>query len=191
MAACWSRYVLTSQFCRVQYLYPIPTLQTALKPYINTATNVSLGPMQAQANFYYRFCPERYAFPTQRFFGETERLYGVLEARLANRDYIAGPGPGKYSIADIAVWPFINSSTVTGIDLGKFPNVYVWWERIEERPAVRSGMMVPSGIEFPYGYKAALQRAKDDPQGTEQSERILKEALERAQKEFGYVYQSP
>jgi glutathione S-transferase len=147
--------------------------------------------MQAQANFYYRFCPERHAFPTQRFFGETERLYGVLDARLANRDYIAGPGRGKYSIADIAVWPFINSSIVTGINLGKFPSVYGWWKRTEERPAVRRGMKVPSGQEFPYGYKTALQRAKDDPHSTEERERPLKEALERAQKEFGYVYQSP
>ncbi|KEF56863.1 uncharacterized protein A1O9_07053 [Exophiala aquamarina CBS 119918] len=153
--------------------------------------HAGLGPMQAQANFYYRFCPERHAFPTQRFFGETERLYGVLEARLANRDYIAGPGRGSYSIVDIAVWPFINSSPATGIDLEKFPHIYGWWERIEERPAVKSGMMVPSGREFPYGYRAVQQRVKEDPQGAEQSEGQLRDALVRAQQQVNYVYQSP
>lgn len=149
------------------------------------------GPMQAQANFYYRFCPERYAFPTQRFFGETERLFGVLDARLSQRDYIAGPGRGRYSIADIACWPFVNSCFVTGIDLQKFPNVFTWWERIDERPAVKSGMRVPSGQEFPYGYRVVTKWAKDDPQGVEESEGPLKEALTRAQRDYNYVYQSP
>lgn len=171
---------------------PSVLLQIVLKASAdNQPTDFFIGPMQAQANFYYRFCPGRHAFPTQRFFGETERLFGVLETRLANRDYIAGPGRGKYSIADIAVWPFINSSPVTGIGLEKFSNLYEWWERIEQRPAVKSGMMVPSGQEFPYGYKAVLQRAKDDPQGTNQTERPLKDALIRAQQEFKYVYRSP
>jgi len=147
--------------------------------------------MQAQANFYYRFCPERHPYPTQRFFGETERLFGVLEARLTNREYIAGPWRGKYSIADIAVWPFINSSSVTGIDLAKFPSILKWWERIEQRPAVMSGMMVPTGQEFPYGYKTVLERAAEDPQGTDQSERPLRDALVMAQQEFEYVYRSP
>ena len=153
--------------------------------------HAGLGPMQAQANFYYRFCPDRHAFPTQRFYGETERLYGVLDARLAERDYIAGPARGMYSIADIAVWPFINASFVTGISLEKFPNVHKWWERIDGRPAVKKGMMVPSGQEFPFGYRKMLKMKEEDPQGIEQSERPLREALEKAQRDFGYVYQSP
>lgn len=89
--------------------------------------------MQTQANVYYRFNPERYAFPTQRFVGETERHYGVLETRLANRDYIAGNGRGKYSIADIALWPFVDAIGVAGIDLERFPNVWSWWKRVGER----------------------------------------------------------
>jgi glutathione S-transferase len=147
--------------------------------------------MQAEATFFYRFCEERYAFPTQRSFGETERLYGVLDTRLANRDYLAGPGRGKYSIADIAAWHLINASAVTGIELEKFSNVYRWWDRIDERPVVQKGLMVPTGQEFPYGYKAILKKTKEDPQGTEQSERPSKEALEKAQKEFRYEYKSP
>lgn len=159
-----------------------------------TATNnfhyEFIGPIQAQANFYYRFCDHRYAFPTQRFVGETERLYGVLDARLADRDYLAGSGNGKYSIADIAAWPFINASAVTGIELEKFPNVYKWWDRIYERPAVQKGLRIPSGKEFPFGYKTIVEKAKDDPEWNE-SESALKEALEAAQKKFGYTYKSP
>lgn len=159
-----------------------------------TATNnfhyEFIGPMQAQANFYYRFCDHRYAFPTQRFVGETKRLYGVLDARLADRDYLAGSGNGKYSIADIAAWPFINASAVTGIELEKFPNVYKWWDRIYERPAVQKGLRIPSGKEFAFGYKTILEKAKDDPQWNK-SETALREALEAAQKKFGYTYKSP
>lgn len=147
--------------------------------------------MQAQANFFYRFNPDRYAFPTQRFVGETERLYGVLNTRLAGRNYLAGSGGGKYSLADIAIWPFINASAVTGIKLVNFPHVYKWWNRISERPAVQKGNMVPSGQEFPYGLKVLQRQTKEDPQGMEERERPLREALEKAQKEFGYVYQSP
>lgn len=146
--------------------------------------------MQAQANFYYRFCEHRHAFPTQRFFGETERLYGVLETRLANREYVAGSGNGKYSIADIAIWPFIHSSAVTGIKLEKFPNVYKWWDRMYSRPAVRKGLAIPSGKEFAFGYRMVLERVKEDPQWAD-NETKLREALESAQREFGYEYKSP
>jgi glutathione S-transferase len=148
------------------------------------------GPMQAQANFYYRFCEHRYPFPSQRFVGETERLYGVLDTRLINREYVAGSGKGKYSIADIAIWPFINASAVTGIELEKFPHVYRWWDRISNRPAVQRGLKIPSGKEFAFGYKEILERAREDPQWVE-SEGHLKEALENAQKELGYETKSP
>lgn len=58
-----------------------------------------LGPMQGQANHFYRLAKERIAYPTQRYVGETERLYGVLDIRLKGREYLVGD---KYSIADIA-----------------------------------------------------------------------------------------
>ena len=58
--------------------------------------------MQGQANHFYRLAKERIPYPTQRYVGETERLYGVLDHQLKDRDYLVGPGKGKYSIADIA-----------------------------------------------------------------------------------------
>jgi glutathione S-transferase len=58
--------------------------------------------MQGQANHFYRLAKERIPYPTQRYVGETERLYGVLDNQLKDRDYLVGPGKGKYSIADIA-----------------------------------------------------------------------------------------
>lgn len=58
--------------------------------------------MQGQANHFYRLAPERIPYAKQRYVGETERLYGVLDKQLDGREYIVGPGKGKYSIADIA-----------------------------------------------------------------------------------------
>ncbi|KAK5047767.1 hypothetical protein LTR84_006432 [Exophiala bonariae] len=153
--------------------------------------HAGLGPMQSQANFYYRFCPERHLFSTQRFFGETERLFGVLDARLSQRDYLAGSGRGRYSIADIACWPFIDSCFVTGIDVQKFQNVHAWWERIEDRPAVKRGMKIPSGQEFPYGIKAIRKYAGVDAEALKQNETSLKQALAEAQEKYNYVYRSP
>lgn len=58
--------------------------------------------MQGQANHFFRLAKERIPYPTQRYVGETERLFGILDSHLADRDYLVGPGKGKYSIADIA-----------------------------------------------------------------------------------------
>jgi glutathione S-transferase len=55
---------------------------------------------QGQANHFLRYAKEKIAYPVQRYVGETERLYGVLDKRLQDRDYVAGEGRGKYSIAD-------------------------------------------------------------------------------------------
>ncbi|KAF2735865.1 glutathione S-transferase [Polyplosphaeria fusca] len=150
-----------------------------------------IGPAQAQANFFYRFHHTRQPFPIQRFVGETERCYGILNARLSTRDYIAGPGRGQYSIADIALWPFVESAGVTGIEISKFPNVFQWWERIATRPAIKRGMCVPSGKPFMYGYEAMKKKREEDPEGFEAAEEPLRSALEDARMEFGYVYKSP
>jgi glutathione S-transferase len=66
------------------------------------------GPMQGQANHFYRFTKERIPYPTQRYVGETMRLYGILDAQLKDREYLVGPGKGKYSIADSSCSLFLS-----------------------------------------------------------------------------------
>lgn len=80
--------------------------------------------MQGQANHFYRLAKERIPYPTQRYVGESERLYGILDNQLRDRDYLVGPGKGKYSIADIASFswyeaPFSSHKVPSSlIDLG-------------------------------------------------------------------------
>ena len=114
----------------------------------------------------------------------------MLDTRLANRDYLAGSGRGKYSIADIAVWPFINASAVTGIKLEMFPNVYRWWDHIDKRAAVQKGLRVPSGEPFAFGYKTILKKMEGESQWID-SERPFMDALQKAREEFRYEYKSP
>ncbi|KAF2104469.1 glutathione S-transferase II [Rhizodiscina lignyota] len=149
-----------------------------------------MGPMQGQAGQYYRFLKERIPHPTQRYVGETERLYGVLDARLAGRDYIAGQGKGKYSIADINTFGWVNGCGLAGINLEQFPNVYAWWERVRARPAVEKGLSVPSGAPSPFGWRELQKKRAEDPEAAK-AEEPLKEALEAAKKQYNYVYKSP
>ncbi|CAD6440075.1 85ad0488-f184-4e6b-8703-312142ff95d7 [Sclerotinia trifoliorum] len=72
--------------------------------------HAGLGPMQGQANHFYRLAKERMPYPTQRYISECERLYGVLDRFLADRNYLVGPGRGKYSIADIANFTQVNAA---------------------------------------------------------------------------------
>jgi len=147
-----------------------------------------LGPMQGQANHFYRFTKERIPYPTQRYVGEAERLYGVLNSRLESRDYLAGPGRGKYSIADIANFGWVNGAYAGGIDLSQFPHVEKWWQRIFDRPAVQKGLAVPSLSKF--GNTAYLKRLEEEPEFKEQEDQ-LKEALNKAKEQYNYKYASP
>lgn len=145
-----------------------------------------LGPMQGQANHFYRLAKERIPYPTQRYVGETERLYGILDARLASTgDYLVGH---TYSIADIANYSWVNIAYFSGIGLASFPNVYKWWERISARPAVKKGVAVPSEPTLSNG--PFLEKLKSDPEIKEKNEE-LKEHLKKAQEQYGYKYASP
>lgn len=153
-------------------------------------TNAVTGPMQGQAGQYYRFLKERIPHPLQRYVGETERLYGVLDARLKGREYIAGGGKGKYSIADIASFGWVNACGLAGINMEQFPSVYAWWERVSARPAVQKGLSVPSGAPSPFGWTPFTKKLKEDPEAAE-AEKKLREALDEAKKQYNYVYKSP
>lgn len=99
-----------------------------------------LGPMQGQANVFFRYFPEKIPAAIERYQNEVRRLYGVMDRRLAGSDYLAG----DYSIADIACYPWVAQHDWSGIDLAPFPALTFWYESVGERPAVLRGMAVPS-----------------------------------------------
>ncbi|KAI0317667.1 glutathione S-transferase-like protein [Amylostereum chailletii] len=103
-----------------------------------------VGPMQGQANFFTHYAPEKIPYAIERYVKEAKRLYGVLEIRLKDRDYLAGPGRGKYSLADLNVWPWIRIHGYSVTDsLDEWPNVKAWHERINARPGAQAGINVP------------------------------------------------
>lgn len=104
------------------------------------------GPMLGQTHHFMKFNPGRSEYAEQRYYKETERLYGVLDARLAERPYIAGE---EYTIADIASWPWAARHDMHFIDLDRFPNVLRWYLSIAARPAVQRGWAVPIPEEVP------------------------------------------
>ena len=103
------------------------------------------GPMLGQAHHFAHFNPGKSEYATERYVNEGKRLYGVLDRRLDGRDFIVD----DYSIADIAVWPWIARFEWQTIDLNDFPRVRDWYVRIAERPAVQRGYSVPNPQDIP------------------------------------------
>jgi GST-like protein len=99
-----------------------------------------VGPMQGQANVFFRYFPEKIPAAIDRYQNETRRLYGVMDRELAIREWLAD----DYSIADIAVFPWVQQAEWSGVDLATFENLSRWYQRIEARPAVQRGMDVPT-----------------------------------------------
>ncbi len=97
-----------------------------------------LGPMMGQANHFKTYAKERIPYATERYVNEVLRLFGVMERRLADRDYLAG----EYSIADIASWCWAIGHVRLEIDAEPFPKVKAWMERVGSRPAAQRGRAV-------------------------------------------------
>ncbi|WP_219337720.1 glutathione binding-like protein [Pseudomonas sp. Xaverov 259] len=91
-----------------------------------------LGPMAGQNHHFSQFAPEKIPYAIKRYVDETARLYGVLERRLADRAFVAGE---DYSIADMAIYPWIVSHKWQSQRLEDFPHVQRWFNSIKERPA--------------------------------------------------------
>ncbi|MEY2682068.1 MAG: glutathione S-transferase family protein [Betaproteobacteria bacterium] len=98
-----------------------------------------LGPMLGQAHHFRIYAPQKIDYAIQRYTQEAQRLYGVMDRRLAQSQYL---GCDEYSIADIAAWPWIASYERQGIDIAAYPNVSRWFESISNRPAVTRGCAV-------------------------------------------------
>ncbi len=92
-----------------------------------------LGPMAGQNHHFSSYAPEKVPYAIKRYVDETARLYGVLDKRLADRDFVAG----DYSIADMAIYPWIVPHKMQGQDLNDFPNVKRWFASLSTRPAVK------------------------------------------------------
>jgi len=99
-----------------------------------------VGPMQGQANVFFRYAPEKIQYAIDRYQNETRRLYEVLDRRLGDAEYLAG----DYSIADIATWPWISIHSWAGVSLDGLGNLSRWLEAVGKRPAVQKGRAVPS-----------------------------------------------
>ena len=92
-----------------------------------------LGPMAGQNHHFGNYAPEKIPYAIKRYVDETARLYGVLDGRLADRDFVAG----DYSIADMAIYPWIMPHESQGQDLADFPHVKRWFAAMRARPAVK------------------------------------------------------
>ena len=101
-----------------------------------------VGPMHGQAHHFIRYAREDQPYAKQRYFNEVLRQCRVIEKQLGTHDYIAGP---DYSIADIALWPWIRALRLIDIHVKQYPNLYRWYKAVEARPAVQRGKDVING----------------------------------------------
>jgi GST-like protein len=97
----------------------------------------SVGPMFGQTHHFLRFAPEKVPYAIKRYSEETRRIYGVMNKRLGESPYLAGP---DYTIADIATYPWVARHEFQEVKLEDFPNVKAWFDRVGARPAVQRGM---------------------------------------------------
>jgi glutathione S-transferase len=99
-----------------------------------------VGPMQGQANVFFRYAPEKIQYAIDRYHNETRRLYTVLDRRLGEAEYLAG----DYGIADIATWPWVSIHAWAGVEVEGLPHLERWIEAVGARPAVQRGRAVPA-----------------------------------------------
>ena len=97
-----------------------------------------IGPLFGQAHHFRNYAPEQIDYAVERSTNEAGRLYGVMDRRLGEIEYLAG----EYSIADIAAFPWARNPSRKGHDENNYPNVKRWLDAIEVRPAVQRGLEV-------------------------------------------------
>jgi len=120
--------------------------------------NAGVGPMQGQANHFTRYAPEKIQYGVDRYQNETRRLYRVLDTHLkdSNKEYLVG---NKCTIADIAHYGWVAAAAWAGVDIGEFPVLKAWEDRMAARPAVVKGRDLP--------YPSKLYEKKNDPKWME------------------------
>jgi GST-like protein len=101
------------------------------------------GPFLGQVHHFVKYNKGKSAYAEERYLTEARRLYGVLDRRLADHEYIVD----DYSIADIAVWPWISRFDWQTLNLNDYPNVKRWYLDIAARPAVQTGFHIPKKVQ--------------------------------------------
>jgi GSH-dependent disulfide-bond oxidoreductase len=105
-----------------------------------------VGPMLGQAHHFRIYAPEKIEYAVNRYTNEAKRMYGVMDKRLATSKYIAG---STYTIADIAIFPWLRSWQNQGIDWADYPHLKAWFDKIADRPAVQRGVAVLADLRKP------------------------------------------
>lgn len=105
-----------------------------------------LGPMLGQAHHFRIYAPEKIEYGINRYTNEAKRLYGVMDKQLQSHAWIAGD---EYSVADMAIFPWLRSWQNQGIDWADYPHLKVWFDRIAERPAVEKAVLVLADARKP------------------------------------------
>jgi GST-like protein len=98
-----------------------------------------VGPMMGQANVFLRYFPEKIQAAIDRYQREVTRLFGIMDKQLATHQYIAG----SYSIADMALWPWVSGYEWSGMSVDEFAHLKRWLTLVGDRPAVQAGRDVP------------------------------------------------
>ena len=128
-----------------------------------------VGPMLGQTHHFRQYAVEKIEYAINRYTNETRRLYGVMDRQLATHKFIAG---NQYSIADIAIFPWVRSWKNQGIDWAEFPHLKAWFDAIGERPAVKRGVEVLANLRKPI----STDKERDILFGKTQYERSTKSA---------------
>ena len=105
-----------------------------------------VGPMLGQAHHFRMYAPEKINYAVQRYTNEAKRLYGVMDRQLATSKFIAC---NQYTIADVAIFPWLRSWENQGIDWADYPNLKKWFDLIDARPAVQRGVKVLADLRRP------------------------------------------
>lgn len=124
----------------------------------------SVGPMLGQAHHFRIYAPQKIDYAIDRYTNEAKRLYGVMDRRLAQSRYLAG---NDYTIADMAVFPWLRSWKNQGIDWADYPHLKGWFDEIAARPAVQRGVEVLTDLREPLN----TDRAREALWGGEQYRR--------------------
>ena len=105
-----------------------------------------VGPMLGQNHHFRLYAPEKLPYAIDRYTNEAKRIYGVIDKQLAASKYIAG---SQYTIADMAIFPWLRNWANQGIVLSDYPHLKEWFDKLAERPAVQRGVAVLAALRKP------------------------------------------